>query len=104
MVNCVESVQALIDSRPGSELMPEAAAALAAGRAIDLAASERLSGAAQQGVSSMVGRYLEAVAALRALAPEGKRESRLDEIRARRDAKVRAQGGVGSRGADASVR
>lgn len=58
---------------------PEAALALALAERIDDQANSATS------VSMNAGRMLDAVAALRALAPDEVKESPLDEIRARRD-------------------
>lgn len=81
MASCVESMTAFLKANPSVADTPEAAAALAAAEAIDGARAERLSGAAQQGVSSMVGRFAELIATLRELAPPTRAADRLDGIR-----------------------
>ena len=87
MASCVESVTVFLEENPAVASTPEAAAALAAAEAIDGARAERLSGAAQQGVSSMVGRFAELVATLRELAPPARAADRLDELADRRAAR-----------------
>ena len=83
-----EAVQRFIDSHPVIDGSPEAAAALAAAEAIDSARSSRSSGAAMQGEASMMGRLLDTLERLRSMAPDAAEVSPLDEIRARRDAKL----------------
>jgi hypothetical protein len=105
VTGCVANVEAWLADHPGADAYPEASAALAAAQAIDDSRNARVSGAALQGVSSMVGRYLEAMSVLRGLAPEKAKESVLDEIRARRDKrKLAAEGGVDTEGAQAPGR
>lgn len=87
----VEAVEKFLVENPESSGSPEAALALAAARAID---DERASVTSR---SMVMGRYLDAMAVLRAMAPEKRQESVLDEIRARRDARrAAAEGGVGA--------
>ena len=87
MASCVEAVEEFLVANPSVAKTPEAAAALAAAEAIDGARAERLSGAAQQGVSSMVGRFAELIGTLRMLAPPVRAEDRLDELAQRRTAR-----------------
>lgn len=97
MASCVEALDGFLNANPVAAGTPEAAAAFAAAEAIDSARDARLSGAAMQGEAAMVGRFIELISSLRALVPERREESPLDEIRARRDAKL-------LRGADAPDR
>lgn len=87
MATCVESMMQFLEENPTVASTPEAAAALAAAEAIDGARAERLSGAAQQGVSSMVGRFAELIGTLRMLAPPARAQDRLDELADRRAAR-----------------
>jgi hypothetical protein len=67
---------------PSVPFSPEAALALALAERIDDVGNSATS------VSMNAGRLLDALAAVRALAPDEMKESPLDEIRARRDRKV----------------
>ena len=87
MASCVESMTVFLEENPSVAGTPEAAAALAAAEAIDNARSARLSGAAMQGESSMVGRFAELVHVLRELAPPRRSQDRLDELGAKRAAR-----------------
>ena len=80
-------MEEFLAANPAVASTPEAAAALAAAEAIDSARSSRLSGAAMQGESSMVGRFAELVTALRELAPPVRAQDRLDELAGRRAAR-----------------
>lgn len=101
MASCVESLEAFLAANPVAAGTPEAAAAVAAAEAIDSARAARLSGAAMQGEAAMVGRFIELVGSLRALVPVKRESSPLDELRARRDEKLRGSSApdrVGSSG------
>jgi len=93
--SCVEAVEAFISSHPEVADTPEAAAAWASAREIDDPANSATS------KSMMVGRFLDALEVLRIMANDEVEVSVLDEIKSRRDRKLRgsgAQGRVGSQG------
>ena len=83
MKSCVEAVEAFIESHPDVEDTPEAAAAFAAAREIDSAGNSATS------KSMLLGQFLRSLEILRAMAPEKAEVSPLDEIRQRREAKLR---------------
>ena len=95
MKSCVEAVEGFVDDHPDVENTPEAAALLAAAREIDSPGNSATS------KSMMVGQFLRALETLRALTPEKAEVSPLDEIKQRREAKLRgsdAKNRVGSSG------
>lgn len=75
-------LEAFEERLPGISESPEAALALSLAGRVDDAHNSATS------VSLCAGRLLETLAALRVLVPEVKKESPLDEIKARRDAKL----------------
>ena len=81
--SCVEAVDGFIGDHPDVAGTPEAAVALAAAREIDDPGNSATS------KSMMVGQFLRALETLRAMAPEKAEVSPLDEIRERREAKLR---------------
>ena len=83
MKSCVEAVESFIADHPDIDDTPEAAALLAAAREIDSPGNSATS------KSMMVGQFLRALEVLRAMAPEKVEVSPLDEIRQRREAKLR---------------
>lgn len=82
MAATVDATEAFLRENPAVASSPEAALALAAAAAIDDLGSSTTSR------SMVMGRYLEALSALRAMVPEKREVTVLDEIRARRDAKL----------------
>lgn len=83
MKSCVEAVESFVSDHPDVENTPEVAAALAAAREIDAPGNSATS------KSMMVGQFLRALEILRAMAPEKAEVSPLDEIKQRREAKLR---------------
>ena len=83
MKSCVEAVEAFVADHPDIADTPEAAAAAAAAREIDAPGNSATS------KSMMVGQLLRSLEVLRAMAPEKAEVSPLDEIRQRREAKLR---------------
>ena len=83
MKSCVEAAEAFIAGHPEAEDTPEAAALLAAAREIDHPGNSATS------KSMMVAQFLKTVEVLRQIAPEKAEVSPLDEIRQRREAKLR---------------
>ncbi len=95
MVTCVSSIKALLKEHPELAHTPEAAAALAAGEAIDAPKNSATS------KSMMIGRFLESLELLRAMAGQSVELSPLDEIKHRRDRKL---GRAGAKDRVASAR
>ena len=81
--SCVEAAEEFIADRPDVENTPEAAALVAAAREIDAPGNSATS------KSMMVGRFLETIEVLRRISPEKAEVSPLDEIKQRREAKLR---------------
>jgi hypothetical protein len=77
VVSCEEAVEKFVETHPEVDGTPEAAAAMAAARAIDDPGNSATS------KSMMVGRFLDALELMRAMAPEKPEESELDRIRTR---------------------
>lgn len=84
----VESVERFLADNPEIGGSPEAALALKAAELLDDTHSSTTS------KSMVMGGYLRAMETLRGMLPEKMEASPLDEIRARRDAKLAAQGGM----------
>jgi hypothetical protein len=81
--SCVEALEAFVLAHPDVADTPELAAALAAARAID---DPRNSTTPK---SMMITQFLRAIEVLRLLAPEKAEVSPLDEIKQRREGKLR---------------
>ena len=82
LVTCVSAIRALLKEHPELARTPEAAAALAAGTAIDAPKNSATS------KSMMIGRFLESLELLRAMSSSSVESTPLDEIRSRRDRKL----------------
>ncbi len=82
LVTCVSSIKVLLKEHPELAKTPEAAAALAAGEAIDAPKNSATS------KSMMIGRFLESLELLRGMASSSVESTPLDEIRDRRDRKL----------------
>ncbi len=82
LVTCVSSIKELLKEHPELGKTPEAAAALAAGEAIDAPNNSATS------KSMMIGRFLESLELLRAMSSTSGESTPLDEIRDRRDRKL----------------
>jgi hypothetical protein len=99
MKSCVEAAESFISAHPDVEDTPEAAALFASAREIDSPSNSATS------KSLLVGRFLETLDVLRRMAPEKAEVSPLDEIKQRREAKLRgsnAEDRVGSSGRSSS--
>jgi hypothetical protein len=97
--SCVEAAETFISAHPEAESTPEAAALFAAARLIDDPGNSATS------KSLLMGRFLETLAVLRRMTPEKAEVSPLDEIKQRREAKLRgtdATDRVGSAGKSSS--
>lgn len=92
----VEAVERFLAANPEVKDSPEAALALKAAELLDDVASSTTS------KSMVMTGYLRALETLRSMLPETREASPLDEIRARRDRKLAAEGGMGSAGSVAS--
>ena len=80
---CVEAAELFISGHPDVEDTPEAAALFASAREIDAPGNSATS------KSLLLGRFLETIEALRRMTPEKAEVSPLDEIKQRREAKLR---------------
>ena len=99
MKTCVEAAELFISDHPDVENTPEAAALFASAREIDAPSNSATS------KSLLVGRFLETLEVLRRMTPEKVEVSPLDEIKQRREAKLRgakASDRVGSAGKSSS--
>ena len=83
MKSCVEAAELFISDHPDVEDTPEAAALFASAREIDDPGNSATS------KSLLVGRFLDTLEVLRLMTPEKAEVSPLDEIKQRREAKLR---------------
>ena len=81
--SCSEAVEAFIEAHPDVADTPEAAAAMASAREIDSVSNSATS------KSMMVAQFLRSVELLRSMTPEKVEVSPLDEIKQRRESKLR---------------